>query len=255
MEDFFDSAWTGSLDYVKSSIEKGVDINSQDTDGNTVLHIAFDYGQEDLIEYLIKNGINVNIQNKNGSTPLHCAVSYCNEGYISIIRELIENGANPDIQNLNGETVLHIIITHTASQFMYLPKNFFDAIRNVDIKDKKGLTPLHIAIERQGFDNIIKLIEMGADINIRNELGETALEHCVRRYNYCIAGSLEKRFRVHYLRVIQLLEFMEKERRDKLLFLLCIRSYNEASVFHNEFLPLDLFKLILYESRLLKDSR
>lgn len=47
----------------------GADINIQDTDGNTVLHLAVYYKLADLIPFLLDHGANRDLKNNRGYTP------------------------------------------------------------------------------------------------------------------------------------------------------------------------------------------
>ncbi|CAG9835853.1 unnamed protein product [Diabrotica balteata] len=54
----------------KVILDKGADINAQDSRGKTALHIAVDNFQYDMIEFLILNGANINIKDNYGHVPL-----------------------------------------------------------------------------------------------------------------------------------------------------------------------------------------
>ena len=50
-----------------------LDLNYQDKDGNSYLHLAILYKEEEIVKSLIEKGISVFKQNKEGNTPLHLA--------------------------------------------------------------------------------------------------------------------------------------------------------------------------------------
>ena len=50
-----------------------IDLDYQDKDGNTYLHLAVITQQEEIIKLLIEKGIYINKQNKDGNTALHLA--------------------------------------------------------------------------------------------------------------------------------------------------------------------------------------
>ena len=79
---------------------KILDLNYQDKNGNSYLHLAVLYKLEKLAQTLIKKGINVNKQNKNGNTCLHLA--FLNNFY-SIIPFLKNNKADVTIRNKNNQ--------------------------------------------------------------------------------------------------------------------------------------------------------
>ncbi|CAH1281223.1 unnamed protein product [Diabrotica balteata] len=51
-------------------VDKGADINAQDSRGKTALHIAVDNFQYHIVEFLIFNGANINIKDNYGHVPL-----------------------------------------------------------------------------------------------------------------------------------------------------------------------------------------
>jgi ankyrin repeat protein len=76
-----------------------LDLNYQNKEGNSYLHIAILFEREEMIKTLIKKGININIQNNEGNTPLHIAY---NVGNKNIIDELIKNNIDLRIKNKYG---------------------------------------------------------------------------------------------------------------------------------------------------------
>ena len=77
-----------------------LNLDYQDKNGNTYLHLAVLYKLEKLVQTLVQKGINVNKQNKNGNTCLHLA--FLNNFY-SIIPFLKNNKADNTIRNKNNK--------------------------------------------------------------------------------------------------------------------------------------------------------
>lgn len=61
-----------NLDYVKFFVELGVNVNAQDSQGNTPLHILGSLGYANIykIGFLIKRGANVYVENNNGEKAI-----------------------------------------------------------------------------------------------------------------------------------------------------------------------------------------
>lgn len=83
-------------------------INSQNNKGKTPLSLACQYasdwsGYEETIKILISSGADLNIQDEDGNTPLHIAL-YDNLS-MGICELLIDQGARLDIENSDGVTV------------------------------------------------------------------------------------------------------------------------------------------------------
>jgi ankyrin repeat protein len=60
----------------KYLVEKGIDVNAADKNGNTPLMLASALGEVDMINLLIENGANVNAKNKDGETALSIAKAF-----------------------------------------------------------------------------------------------------------------------------------------------------------------------------------
>ena len=98
----FQEQWTIWRAMVKE-LKGKININHQDINGDTVLHINPE-------RYWLYKELNpdLNIQNNHGDTPLHILIRKSNN--IDIIKSLIEGGAKIDIKNNNNETVLDIAV-------------------------------------------------------------------------------------------------------------------------------------------------
>ena len=71
---------------------------------------------EEITKYLILKGADLNIQNGQGETILHMVLSESEE----ITKYLIEKGADVNVKNRNGETVLHRAIQNNHYEIVKL---------------------------------------------------------------------------------------------------------------------------------------
>jgi len=91
----------------------------QDTDGNTVLHLAIQNKDTEaiieILDYCIKihNSSILNVQNKDGDTPLHLAVRNLPLNKISNL--MISLGAKTDIKNNENEVV---VVAQTLGEYL-----------------------------------------------------------------------------------------------------------------------------------------
>jgi ankyrin repeat protein len=97
------------LDSVKLLLEKGANINAQDTYGNTSLILATITNQVRIVKELIERGADVNIIAKNGTNAF--SIAYKKE-YTEIVKLLESNGAKvpaipvvPDYQIKTGKYI------------------------------------------------------------------------------------------------------------------------------------------------------
>lgn len=94
-------------------IIKRYDINETDTYGNTPLHISVsqctDHNSPIPCKWLCNNGADINIQNINGQTALHLA---CYSGFSNCIKDILGTGkCNIDIKDNNGKTAYDVLIS------------------------------------------------------------------------------------------------------------------------------------------------
>lgn len=99
------SVENGDRQSLEKMIKSGLDINTSDGYGWSILHYAVSYGQLPIIEQLIGGGANVNTRDQNGVTPLHTAVA---SGRKSIVKVLVLNGAKTTARTGDGLSPLDI---------------------------------------------------------------------------------------------------------------------------------------------------
>ncbi|KAH8814849.1 ankyrin repeat-containing domain protein [Xylogone sp. PMI_703] len=99
----------GTLQEVRNILATGVDVNSQDTEGNTPLHTALRAGRLRMVAPLIQHSANVNLQDKNWNTPLHVLLDPAivrGQDLMPTLLLLLSSGAEINIRNIHGQCVL-----------------------------------------------------------------------------------------------------------------------------------------------------
>jgi hypothetical protein len=84
----------------------GADIDLQDVDGATVLHLTAANGETKLVELLLIFGANVNQQDSEKLTALHLATL---NGHTDTMKVLIAFGANTELKSQKGNTALMLV--------------------------------------------------------------------------------------------------------------------------------------------------
>ncbi len=123
-------------------LQRGSEWDHMDSSNNTALHYAAGYGWIDCLELLLKAGSNVNTQNSWKISPINIAMLM---GHIGCVKRLLEE---PNV-DVNG-------------------------------KDEKGRTLLIlslIVLDDESIDFISYLLKKGADPNIADLDGNTALHY------------------------------------------------------------------------------
>ncbi|EAY06549.1 hypothetical protein TVAG_358390 [Trichomonas vaginalis G3] len=102
---YFAAASGGNVSVFSAFIEKGIDINFENSDCETALHVAVRFGNKELTQYILDNGADPNWENNIGDSPLHVAAKTKNQ---EIAKMLIEKCADPKQKNNNGKSPLMI---------------------------------------------------------------------------------------------------------------------------------------------------
>ncbi|KAI2639187.1 oxysterol-binding protein [Xylaria nigripes] len=107
----------------------------------TVLHLAIQCAEYDVIEYVLSNGtgyIDINARDKDGNTPLHLAAA---QGRGPVVRLLLEQkDINDAINNNQGKLALDVARTPEIFQQLQLSRTLFvqDKVRQVQDLIRSG---------------------------------------------------------------------------------------------------------------------
>lgn len=221
MEDYgplHEAAGTGRMDTCKYLVEElGFDINADanNDSGMTPLACAVARGKAIAVRYLLDKGANLNKQDSVGFSPLHYATKKGNDG---LVRLLLSKGASTDISSCEG-TPLHVAVSDGNSAIVHIllqhdadPNRVFSdlgtpmtaavlcadviciapgkipvsaALKCMKLLVKAGAslnctipdTPLVIATSKDLSECVQYLLEVGADANIpSNYDGTTPIE-------------------------------------------------------------------------------
>ncbi|HBL98995.1 TPA: hypothetical protein DDZ86_05130 [Candidatus Dependentiae bacterium] len=155
-----------------------------DEDERTGLFLACEKNFSDIAQTLIEAGANVNTPNDIKATPLHWA---CYHNNLEIMKALINKGALIDAQTKifrrKNFRVLHFpntLIFGSSPTRTPQEKKLYDFNCSTQLE---GITPLHWACKADLFDIIKFLVLHGANQNLQNNCGDTALSVLVQQKN------------------------------------------------------------------------
>jgi uncharacterized protein len=97
-----------NIDYINYFINRGIDLNHQDKDGNTALHYAFSYEKPEIARALIDAKCHINLYNKHGNNAMWTACLSPRPQY-DLIQLLLDLGADIQHKNNAGKSVLDIV--------------------------------------------------------------------------------------------------------------------------------------------------
>lgn len=180
-------------DLVTSLINHGARLDVTDTDGRSIIHLTIKYGYQDILELLIHfNRTNigvslVDIRDRFGNIPLHYAITF---GNISAVESLIKAGSDVNLRDSNGYNSLHLAI---LQKDIHIVDIILKTNININSRTKSGESSLHLACNHQLIEAVDKLLNKGIDVNIadyENEL--TALNYAINLHNTDITMLLIK---------------------------------------------------------------
>jgi len=160
----------GHNETVQLLIQKGVDTKQKDIFRQNALHWASRRGHKELVQLLMGKGLDANEKDKFGKSALHWAWFYDHK---EVVQLLIEKGIDIHQQNNDGQNALHWASSKGHKDVVHLLVE-----KGIDINLKDGLfkqNALHFAAEKGYYDIVQLLIEKGVDINQTNYKGENAL--------------------------------------------------------------------------------
>ena len=158
------AAYDGHTDIVRYLVSlPEVDLNHQDTNNYTPLHIAVHQKHAAVVEVLIDAGADIETKNAKGRSPLHVASI---SGELTTVKMLVEAGADVRDTDAERDTCLTLAAyfghTDTVRYLVSLPE--------VDLnhQDSDNDTALHCAVQGKHADVVQVLIDAGADTEREN---------------------------------------------------------------------------------------
>lgn len=170
-----------SIAFAKILMESGADPNIVDVVGNSVLRsLTISPAPEDLelVEFLLENGANPNTTDQYGWTPLYrFTIDTPTDTEIEFANLLLKHGANPNQATKDGRLAIDNLDNIDAKTIELL-QLLAEHGMNLNLPNAEGKTPLHKLVINPTDEDIAlakKLIELGANPNLRANNGDTVL--------------------------------------------------------------------------------
>lgn len=109
------AAKQGKTDYVLELLERGVNVDLRNGDGNSALWFACLSGNSFTLTALVEAGADLDIQNVNGATPLILSAS---AERLSMVRILVLAGANVNLKTRDDFSALDVASTASILKFL-----------------------------------------------------------------------------------------------------------------------------------------
>ena len=198
----FASAMRGCMEVTKLLLMCGMDVDSKDIEDKTPLYYAVTFNQLEMAKLLLQHGAKANqkfgIMNQ---TLMHLAVHFIKSA--EMVQILLEHGANvkaidflrnPPLVYAADEDIARLLMKYGATiedlgndklsfvvAFGSIPIVRLLIANGADLNHQNSLgqTVLYTTFEKDSFEMMKSLLSFGASLEIRDNFGNTVVEHAL----------------------------------------------------------------------------
>ena len=182
-DDFLKAVNAGDVKTVGSFLGQGLDPDTADKDGNTVLMIASRLGHKELVQYLLAHKASASKRSPHGDTALMLASL---GGHLEIAKILVAGGA-PIAQD--GWTALHYAAFEGHAEVI---KFLLEKGADKNGLGPNGYSPLMFTARGGHLEAARILLYADADMSIKGPKGETALSIATERKKEDLVSLLRR---------------------------------------------------------------
>lgn len=154
----------GDTDKIEDLIDRGANVKATDTKKRTLLWWAMINNQPQAFELLLEKGADPTIRTTSGETIVHTAAMINTPEFI---KTLLQHGAPVDIESTGGRTPLFDAFGGGQAKIL------LDHGADINHRTRVNDTPLYAAATLDDYDNVLKLLKMGADPTVVTKRGST----------------------------------------------------------------------------------
>ncbi len=214
---FFEAAAGGRVDVLGLLIRSGIDVEAADGQQRTALMLAAQTDCVECVDLLVKSGARAYVADPLGRTPLilaardgrgvvveHLAAAgapldtqddlgrnalwwACRSDHGAVALRLLELGA-PATSDAEGTAPLHLAAANDAAELIAA----LVAVTGPEVAARDGGRPLMIAARAGAGSAVTVLLDAGAEVKARNDVGDTALIIAVRAGQLAVTEQLLK---------------------------------------------------------------
>lgn len=153
-------------------------LNKQSAIGWTPLSIASHKGHTEFVNNLLTNHARVDVFDTDGRSALHLAAE---KGFIEVCDLLLSHKAFINSKSRVGRTALHLAAMNGYTDLVKFLIKDHNAV--IDILTLRKQTPLHLAAEAGQLEVCRLLLELGANIDATDDLGQKPI-HAAAQNNF-----------------------------------------------------------------------
>lgn len=181
LDDLLNAADLGNNAVVIDGVRRGMDVDSCDEEGLSLLMRAAREGNLDLVDFLLRNRANLRARTSWGDSAMSLAAQ---KGRTEVVRRLIQGGG--EVNQPGWSAILYAAMEgHVDTVKLLLEKG-----ANPNSRAPSQLTPLMIAARNGHIEVVRVLLAAKADPNAQNDRGDTAIKWALDAQNTDIGDLL-----------------------------------------------------------------
>ena len=163
-------------------LARGADVGVRDKDGQTPLHTAATFGDEEHLRVVLDHGAEINARDAAGRTPLHCAADL---GRIEATIYLVCRGADVSLRDHDGRTPQDLLRAtmrlDPQQEYRWAPlERLLGGVETIKVTGagpQRGVADWGMleALQDNDAKRVATWLTRGADANLRSEGGRTPL--------------------------------------------------------------------------------
>ncbi len=169
----------GKKEFVEILLTHGVDMNSQDIDGNTALMIAVHQNDIEMTQLLLKYHPDLKLKNTKNNSVYAIAIHQKNLNLLKVLYAAQKNCPLILFTTLEEEELVDYALKQGE---------------NVNVQDENQETALMHAIKRDHINIFNKILTQKIDFSLRNNQNETALFLAIKMGRVRMVGELLRRY-------------------------------------------------------------
>lgn len=174
---------------MRKLLQQGMDPNTVDERGRPALVKAMQLDSLRVAQELLRApGVRIDDASPAGETALMHA---CIKGHLHVVQQLLAMGARV---NQPGWTALHYVASADHPHSLDIARLLLDHHAYIDAESPNKSTPLMLAAQYGSQAMVELLLDAGADVQLRNQLGLTAVDFARRSERQFLVTMLDRAY-------------------------------------------------------------
>ncbi|NWW15386.1 ASB10 protein, partial [Falcunculus frontatus] len=172
-----------STDCVRLLLSSGADPEAVSEDGYRPLHLCKSSDSIECVQHLLQHGASANSQTEEeNDTALHVASRH---GLAEHVQLLLHHGAELEVKNKEGQTPLNAACAQRhqpqdMDRYYRVCQLLVESGASINAEDRDRQHPLHLACKNANAQIAELLLARGANVNVMNYGGNTALHNILQ---------------------------------------------------------------------------